>query len=92
MTDITTQTLYAEAVLGKDAEEFLKSDLGRYILARVEEEEQAALNALATVSPWRRRRITVLQNELWRMRTFKGWLSEMIITGKQALEQLENPE
>lgn len=87
-----TQALYAEAVLGKDAEEWLKTDLGRYVIARAEEEEREALEGLANVWPWRRRRIQQLQAQLWRARSFKGWMSEMIVVGRQALQHLENPE
>lgn len=92
MSDLSTQALIAEAVLGRDAEVFLSSDLGRYMLARVEEEEQEALDALANVAAWRRRRISDLQAKLWRARSFKNWLTELIVAGKQALEQLETPE
>lgn len=87
MDDIST--LHAEVILGKDAEEFLQRDLGRYMLGRAEEEEREAMEALATVSPWRRRRISQLQAQLWRARSFQGWLAELITGGNQALEQLE---
>jgi hypothetical protein len=53
------------------------------------EEEREALDALAVISPWRRRRITQLQAQLWRARSFKEWLTEIVITGQQALQQLE---
>jgi hypothetical protein len=86
------QALYAEAILGKDAEEFLRTDLGRYLLERVEEEEKDAMEALANTSPWRRRRIVDLQAKVWRARSFKSWISELIVTGRQALQQLENTE
>lgn len=81
--------LFAEAMIGKDAEEFLASDIGRYVLGRAEQEESDAVEMLARVSPWRRSRITQLQNEIWRARAFKGWLAELVITGHQALSQLE---
>ena len=87
MTDHAT--LYAEAVLGKEAEEWLKSDVGRYLVARAEEEEKDALELLASASPWRRRRIQDLQARIWRAQMFKQWLGEMVITGRQALNQLE---
>ena len=89
MTDTTTQELYAEAILGKDVEEWLQSDVGRYALAGVEREEQEALEALAKVWPWRWRRIMQLQERLRRCRQFKCWMAEMITTGRQALQQLE---
>jgi hypothetical protein len=82
-------TLYAEAVLGRDAEEFLAGDLGRYMVGRAQMEEREAVEALARVWPWRRRRIEQLQNQLWRARSFKGWLAELVNSGKQAEEQLE---
>lgn len=92
MSDLSTQALYAEAIIGKDAEEFLNTDLGRYMIARAEEEEREALHELATVWAWRRRRIEQLQAKLWRARSFKGWITEMIVSGRQALQQLETPE
>lgn len=92
MTDLTTNTLYAEAMLGKDAEEWLNTDLGRYVMARIEEEEREAFEALAKTIPWRRRKIQELQNRIWRAQQFKGYLAELIVTGQQALSQLENAE
>lgn len=91
MTNLAERTLYAEAMLGKDAEEFLKTDLGRYLLAKAREEELEAFDALAMTSTWRRRRIRELQNRVWRARQFKDWLAEMIVIGQQALQQLEQP-
>jgi hypothetical protein len=89
MSDLLNQTLWAEAMLGKDAEEFLSGDLGRYMLGRAEEEEAEAIEALAKVSPWRRGRVAQLQAQLWRARSFKTWLAELITGGHQALAQLE---
>lgn len=86
------RALYAESVLGKDAEEFLNSDIGRYLTGRADQEEQEALEALCRVSPWRRRRIAELQARVWRAQSFKGWLAEMVISGRQALQQLETRE
>lgn len=92
MSDLSTQTLIAEAILGKDAEEFLNTDLGRFMLARADAEEREALEALASVSPWRRRRIAQLQTQLWRARSFREWLTDLITTGRQALEQMEEKD
>lgn len=92
MTDLSTQTAVAEAMLGRDVEEFLHTDLGRYMLERAEEEERAALEELATVWPWRRSRIRQLQAIVWRSRSFKTWLTELVVAGKQAMEQLDTRE
>lgn len=83
------EVLWAEAVLGKDAEEFLKSELGRYLTGRAEQEEDEAIEQLAKVSSWRRRRIQELQNQLWRARSVRQWLAELVQAGRQAEAMLE---
>jgi uncharacterized protein YdaU (DUF1376 family) len=81
--------LMAEAVLGRDAEEFLSTELGRYITGRCDQEIAEAQDALGRVSPWRRRRIQALQNEIWRAQSMKGWLAELITNGKAAEAAME---
>ena len=81
--------LVAEAILGKDAEEFLNSDIGRFLVGRAEEEATYAVFLLKTVHPWRTRRIKELQNKIWRAESFQLWLAEMVIRGNQALQGLE---
>lgn len=92
MSDLSTATLVAEAALGRDAEEFLGSDLGRYMLARAEEDERSALDELAEVWPWRRGRIAQLQLKVKNARAFRNYLADLVITGKQALDTLESRE
>ena len=82
-------TLFAEAVLGKDAEEFIASDLGRYLIGQADMEIEEAQEALCKVAPWRTRRIRDLQNQIWRAQSFKGWLLEMVTAGKAAVQVLE---
>lgn len=89
--DVSTQTARAEIELGKQAEDFLKTDLGRLLLERAEEDEREALLALATVAWWRRRRILQLQNQVWRARSFQQWMSEVIMSGRQAQAYLDAP-
>jgi hypothetical protein len=84
--------LMAEAVLGRDAEEFLNTELGRYILGRCEQEIAEAQDQLSSVSPWRRRRIQQLQNEVWRAQSMKAWLGELITNGRSAEASLEEQE
>lgn len=82
--------LMADAVLGRDAKEFLGSDLGRYMVERAAREEEIAVEALASVWPWRRNRIADLQTKIWRARSFRGWLIELVNAGEQAEDQLES--
>ena len=76
--------LVAEADFGRQVKEFLQSDIGRYLLGCAQQEHQAALEALKRTSPWRRRRITDLQNQAWRAESFMSWLRELLIRGRTA--------
>jgi hypothetical protein len=84
--------LMAEAILGRDAEEFLNTELGQFILGRCEQEIQEAQAQLSRVSPWRRNRIRQLQNEVWRAQSVKQWLGELIANGKAAEASLDEQE
>lgn len=77
-------SMVAEADLGRQVKEFLQSDIGRYLLGCAQQEHQAAMEALKQTSPWRRRRITDLQNQAWRAESFMGWLRELLIRGRSA--------
>lgn len=81
--------IYAEAMLGKDAEEFIKSEIGRFLTGCAEQEVVEAMEYLKKVHPWRTRRIKELQNQIWRAESFKSWLAELVIRGKQALQHLD---
>ena len=83
------QELLAEAVIGKDAEDFIQSDIGRYILGCAEQESNEAMEQLKRVYPWRRRKIQELQNQIYRAESIQSWLAELVIKGKQAIQQLD---
>lgn len=89
---MASDLLFAEATLGRDAEEFLQSELGRYIVGRCEQEIADAQDKLSTVSPWRRNRIRQLQAQVWRAQSVVGWLAELIHAGKQAEAILEEQD
>lgn len=89
---MSDRELIAHVYMSEEARRFITSDLGQYIMARVAEEEREALEALGTVSPWRRRRITQLQNQLWRVRSVNAWLNDLIVSGDNALKVLEGNE
>lgn len=84
--------LYGEAMIGRDAEEFLKSDIGKYIIGCAEQEAQEAMDALKRCYPWRRRKIAELQNKIWRAESVQQWMGELVIRGRQALSQLDQSE
>lgn len=76
--------LLAQTALGMEAEEFLKTDLGRYVIGRARQEGARAAGELAKVAPWRRRRITQLQNEIRWAASFDAWIIELINSGRSA--------
>lgn len=76
--------LLAEAALGRDAEEFCKTDVGRYILGRCEQEIAEAHAGLVDAEPSDARLIQYLQNKAWRAKSVQGWIAELIEAGSQA--------
>lgn len=90
--DPTTRTLVAEADLGNQTIEWLRSELGRYIVGCAHQEIADAQAQLATTLPWRRRRIQELQNRVWRARTLLSWLRELLLSGHQATRILTEAE
>jgi hypothetical protein len=90
--DDESALLYAQAVLGKDAEQFMASELGRTMLGIAQQEADAAMLELKRVYPWRRRRIGDLQAVIRRAESFETWLRELFVRGQQAVAILEDEE
>lgn len=86
------QLLLAETHLGEDAAEFVKSDLGRYVLGRMNIEINEMMLKLKTTFPLRWRRIQQLQNEIWKREAFKTYLLGAIQSGRSALSELSQRE
>lgn len=84
--------LMAEAILGRDAEDFARSELGQFVLKRCDLEIAEAQDELTRVSSWRRKRIQELQNKVWRARSMKTWLGELISNGRSAEATLDEEE
>ncbi len=80
--------LMETAILGKQADMFLKSDVGQYLLARADERCQNAYKALKVVSPLRERRVRDLQAEIWKCESFRQWLVDAINEGQYAEEEM----
>lgn len=80
------------AVLGKLVEDFLKSDIGDYLIKQSDYKVNHAVKELKSVSPWRRNRIKHLQNEIRIGEDFQNWLAEAYAAGKQAMNNLEGKD
>ena len=81
--------LQAQAILGADAEEFLSSELGRYIAERIEEEIATAQRALEDADVFDTDRLLQLQNNAKRARQLEDWFIGLIQEGRQAIQALE---
>ena len=92
LVDGDDSVMLAEIHLGEDAAEFIKSDLGRYIVGRANQEIRIALGELKRVYWWRRNRICFLQNKIARAENTKMWLVECLNAGQIALQTLEARE
>ncbi len=80
----------AEFLLGLEAVEFAKSEIGRYMIGRARQDRNEAMEKLKDTLPWRYRKIQQLQNTIWRAERFEEYLSELIINGKNAERILDD--
>ena len=85
MSEESFDALIAEAELGKEATDFIASDLYRCMQGMADQEVQVALDALETASPDNTKLIYELQNRVKLARWFKQWLEELVVRGDQAL-------
>ena len=77
------------AVFGKQVEDFLSGEIGRFLVSNAEREVDAAVEALKRCDPIDANRIRDLQAIIWRGENFQRWLAEAIMNGQQALSLLE---
>lgn len=84
--------LGAEALIGDEADAFMRSDLGRMLVGMAEQEGMAALDELKSVKITETDRIQELQNIVWRSEKFAGWLRELVSRGEQAIQTLQHEE
>jgi hypothetical protein len=76
--------MVAEADMGRQAREFLSSDIGRYLLGCAQQEHQEAVEKLKRVAFWRVRKVRELQNQAWRAESFMLWMRDLLIRGRAA--------
>jgi len=90
--DIETLSLYAEGILGADAHDFFNSELGRYVLARAKEEADVAIEELKNIEFFKSQEIANLQMKIKTAESAIKWLNDVLISGKQAIQILEEGE
>lgn len=82
------QELYAEAVLGKDAVDFLNSELGRVLRGYALHQREEAKEALLKVPSWRKRKIQQLQFKAAVADQFLAFIRDAVVRGEMALQGL----
>lgn len=78
--------------LGFQAEAFLQSDLGCYLVQRAEAQTEEAVEALKVADPEDAKAIRALQNTIAVAESVQYWLGDVIQQGVNAQQQLHEGE
>lgn len=81
--------LQSAIALGFSAEDFLASELGKYIANRAEEQRTNALESLSTHNPYDAEGISALQFKVAVADAAAQWLADAIIMGRQAQARMQ---
>jgi hypothetical protein len=84
--------LYRQAVLGKQVEDFINCDVGKYIISLALIEKEEALAKLAVCDPEDVAAVRALQNQIRMRDDFRGWLQDAVARGLQAVNIIESRE
>ena len=84
--------LEARISMGVQAAQLMKTDLGRYIVARSEADEAEAHQFLCEADADDPKEIRKYQNQIYRARSIREWIAELIQDGLQAEETIDAPE
>lgn len=84
-----TDALFHSAMVGKQIESFLASDIGRYLQARAHKAYNAAVEDFKRVDASDAEAVRKIQSEMWRAEAFMGWLSQGVQEGLTSLGILQ---
>lgn len=90
--DAHEEALVRTAVIGRNAEDFFRSDVGQFVLgsaAQDQKEIEAKLTSISPNSIFGRRKIAKLQQEHRAIQCGISWLADCIRVGKEAHRELE---
>jgi hypothetical protein len=87
----TEQEILIEAVeTGLEAEKFIASRVGQYLINKIDDETESALQALVKADCTDAKAIQLLQNKVSMGTAIKDWLLQAVDEGIQADEALRN--
>ncbi len=84
------EVLFAEAMLGQQAIDFLNSDLGRVLRGYAMQEVQECKDKLLKTPVWRWRKIIKLQHRAAVAQQFVRFVQEALLRGRVAERNLES--
>ena len=90
--DIGTRLLYSEVVIGKDAEEFMVSELGKTMIGLAQQDYADALITLGETSWFSFGKHRELQQRAQVAKMFVGYIRDLIVRGRQAQTALREGE
>jgi len=86
--DITVE----KAQLGIEADQFLSTPLGRYLLERSETDVERLKEALVATDANDTTRNQQIRNKIYIARQFRDWITEVIAEGHMAYDELRERE
>ena len=86
------EALYRSATLGKQIEDFLSSDVGKYLQQRASRVYNTAVDDFKRVSPSDTEKVRQIQADMWKAEAFIGWLSQGVQEGLTSLGILQGLE
>ena len=86
--DDIERALFSEARMGEEVMGFLNTDAGRMIRTLVKTDVIDNVQTLKTTAPWRKKKITELQNKIRQGEMLLFYLADVIQRGEVAYMQL----
>jgi len=90
--DQDSRDMLNKVAVGIEAERFIESSIGKYLIAKAEQERDEAMASLRSISPIASAEIRELQNRIWRAESVQRWLAELIQEGWNAESELIDRE
>jgi hypothetical protein len=87
-----SEILLDVAVLGEQIDQFMKSDVGKYLLQHAAAQEEEGLEQLRRVKCNDAEAVWQAQNKVWIAERFRVWLEDAVSAGLKARMILEDRE
>jgi len=81
-----------QAVFGEVASNFIRSEMGVYLVKRAEDEVEKAVEELKRVNARDGKAVEDIQNRIWKAESFQQWLADAVIEGAEALKILDGED